>query len=179
MVSQKNFKSQLNEVSDKILVHELEEKTSIKEQKTFSKKNVTLIDKKQYQAIKLGTEIHEYLEYLDFKNPNLEIIDNLFIREHLQQFLDHSIMKNVKDAVVYQEYEFIFDDVTEEYHGVIDLMLEYNDHIDIIDYKLKNIEDEAYIKQLKGYQKFVELKMNKKVSLYLYSILEKKISLID
>ena len=29
-------------------------------------------------------------------------------------------------------------------------MFEYNDHIDIIDYKLKHVEDDAYLKQLNG-----------------------------
>ena len=31
-------------------------------------------------------------------------------------------------------------------------MIEYNDHNDIIDYKLKNIYDTEYIKQLTGYK---------------------------
>ena len=51
-------------------------------------------------------------------------------------------------------------------------MLEYIDHIDIIDYKLKNIEDEAYIKQLEGYRTYIKRKTNKPVNLYLYSIID-------
>ena len=58
------------------------------------------------------------------------------------------------------------------YHGIIDLMLVYDDHIDIIDYKLKNITDENYIKQLNGYKSYIENKLNKKTSTYLYSIID-------
>ena len=63
-------------------------------------------------------------------------------------------------------------------HGVIDLMIEYEDHIDIIDYKLKNITDENYIKQLKGYKEYIENKTNKKCNLYLVSILDSKYDII-
>ena len=54
-------------------------------------------------------------------------------------------------------------------------MLEYKDHIDIIDYKLKNIEDKAYINQLNGYKNYIEKKLNKKTNIYLYSILENRV----
>ena len=49
-------------------------------------------------------------------------------------------------------------------------MLEYQDNIKIIDYKLKNINDEAYIKQLTGYKNYIEKLFNKKTGIYLYSI---------
>ena len=51
-------------------------------------------------------------------------------------------------------------------------MLEYDDYIDIIDYKLMNIDDSAYLKQLKGYEDYISKKTNKKIRLYLYSIIE-------
>ena len=62
----------------------------------------------------------------------------------------------------------------EEKHGIIDLLLEYDDRIDLIDYKLKNITDDKYIKQLKGYQNYIETKVSKPVSIYLYSIIDGK-----
>ena len=54
-------------------------------------------------------------------------------------------------------------------------MLEYEDYINIIDYKLKNIDDENYIKQLNGYKKYIESISNKKVYTYLYSIMDNMI----
>ena len=54
-------------------------------------------------------------------------------------------------------------------------MLEYNDRIDIIDYKLKQIDDSNYDKQLKGYRDFVKTKTDKEINLYLYSIMDNTI----
>ena len=51
-------------------------------------------------------------------------------------------------------------------------MLEYDDHIDIIDYKLKNINDEAYFKQLNGYRNYIKKISNKNIFVYLYSIID-------
>ena len=64
------------------------------------------------------------------------------------------------------------------YNGVIDLMFEYTDHFDIIDYKLSNISDEAYLNQLEGYKKYIESITNKKVNIYLYSIMNKELKKI-
>ena len=50
-------------------------------------------------------------------------------------------------------------------------MLEYEDYINIIDYKLMYTESEEYIKQLTGYKNYIENTFNKKVNLYLYSII--------
>ena len=58
-----------------------------------------------------------------------------------------------------------------KYHGIIDLMIEYDDHIDIIDYKLSNIEDNNYILQLEGYRNYINSISDKDVNIYLYSIL--------
>jgi hypothetical protein len=58
-------------------------------------------------------------------------------------------------------------------------MLEYNDHIDIIDYKLKNIDDEAYKNQWLGYKKYIEMISSKKVNTYLYSIIDETLNKIE
>ena len=68
---------------------------------------------------------------------------------------------------------------TIEKTGVIDLMLEYNDHIDIIDYKLKNVADNAYKKQLNGYKEYIKNKTHKQVDTYLYSLLDRTLTKID
>ena len=59
----------------------------------------------------------------------------------------HFLEIDFKSANIYKEYEFINNDS----HGVIDLLLEYKDKVIIVDYKLKNIEDDAYLEQLNGY----------------------------
>ena len=82
------------------------------------------------------------------------------------------LLKNISNANIYKEYEFIYNKDNNEYHGIIDLMLEYDNNIKIIDYKLKNINDNAYLKQLNGYKNYIENTFNKDTSIYLYSILD-------
>ena len=49
----------------------------------------------------------------------------------------------------------------------------------IIDYKLKNIDDLNYDKQLNGYRKYIEDKTNKKTECYLYSILNEDYRIVE
>ena len=144
--------------------------------KSYKKKRKLnkLITKEEYKNMEFGTLIHYLLEIIDFKNPNLNNINN-FYKEKINNFLNQDILKNINDANIYKEYEFIDEINNESYHGIIDLMLEYKDHIDIIDYKLKSIEDKAYINQLNGYKNYIEKRLNKKTNIYLYSILENKV----
>ena len=90
--------------------------------------------------------------------------------------LKQDIFKNINDANIYKEYEFMFEENNSIYHGIIDLMLVYDDHVDIIDYKLKYIDDDAYLKQLNGYKKYIENRLNKKTNIYLYYIMDNIIS---
>ena len=80
-------------------------------------------------------------------------------------------MKNLDGAIFYKEYEFVYEKEGDIFHGIIDLMIENDTSILIVDYKLKDIEDENYIKQLYGYREYIKSITNKKVELYLYSIL--------
>lgn len=54
-------------------------------------------------------------------------------------------------------------------------MLEYSDEIKIIDYKLKNIYDDLYVKQLSIYYDYIRSISDKKIKLYLYSLLDNKV----
>ena len=58
-------------------------------------------------------------------------------------------------------------------------MIEDQDRILIVDYKLKNIDDESYEKQLLGYKNYVEKISDKKVEIYLYSILNEELKEIS
>jgi ATP-dependent exoDNAse (exonuclease V) beta subunit len=81
-------------------------------------------------------------------------------------------LKDVADAVIRKEFEFIYQQDNQQKHGFIDLLLEYDDRLVIIDYKLKNISDENYDQQLLGYKKYLESVSDKKVECYLYSLID-------
>ena len=140
-------------------------------QEHFSKNTHELITKEISNNMKFGLKMHEVLEFLDFKNPDYSLIEDSFIENKIKNFLSHELLQNIKEANIYKEYEFIYTDDSKEYHGIIDLMLEYNDKIDIIDYKLNNIKDENYLKQLNGYKTYIETLTNKEINIYLYSII--------
>ena len=136
------------------------------ENKHFSKES-DILDIDSVKAMKYGTLIHEELEYADFDKKNNKYLEKLF-----------NVISS--DYInVYREYEFSYQENNIVYNGVIDLMLEYDDYINIIDYKLKNIMDEKYNLQLRGYKKYIESISNKVVNIYLYSLIEDKILKID
>ena len=141
------------------------------EDKHFSKENIKLNTKEEKDNMKLGLEFHSILEYIDFVNPNYDLIDNSFLKNKIKNFLDSELLKDIKNSKIYKEYEFVYKDNNIKYHGIIDLMIEYDDHIDIIDYKLSNIEDNNYILQLEGYKNYIKSISDKDVNIYLYSIL--------
>ena len=80
------------------------------------------------------------------------------------------MIKNLENARYYKEYEFI--DKINNTRGIIDLLVVHEKGVLIIDYKLKNIDDEAYKKQLRAYYYFIASHFNKVPECYLYSILD-------
>ena len=169
----------LNNIKDNINVEEINIENEVVEEKHFSKETNKIIAKEENDLMKFGTKVHEMFELLDFRNIDLSLVDNKFIRNKVEKFLSNDLLKNISNANIYKEYEFIYNKDNNEYHGIIDLMLEYDNHIDIIDYKLKGITDENYIKQLNGYKEYIEKISNKEVSTYLYSILDEKVLQIN
>ena len=172
-----NIKDNTN-IKDDIKIEENNIKNDITEEKHFSKEKNMLSTKEEIKMMKYGTRIHEYLELIDYKNPNLSLIKDTFIKDKIEKFLNNDLLKNIKDSNIYHEYEFYYEKDNINYHGIIDLMLEYDEHIDIIDFKLKSITDDNYKSQLYGYKNYIENITNKKVNTYLYSILNEKIESI-
>lgn len=180
-----NKEKELPRIEEMVKDYQLKEiEVESKEQTTshFSKNLTNLISKDESKNLELGLLIHKYLEEIDFKQPEyyLEHMD-FFIRQKIENFLNQPLIKNVKinNVNIVKEYEFIYHNEDTEYHGIIDLLLEYDDHIDIIDYKLKDIDDEHYTEQLHGYLEYIKTRKNKPIFLYLYSILQNKMKKID
>lgn len=157
------------------------EKTNIQttiEEEHYSKTSSKLYTKDEIKNMEKGTHMHYLLEITDFKNPEY---NNLTKEETtiIKNLLNQDIMKNIQNTNIFKEYEFIYENNNTIKKGIIDLMIEHNDHIDIIDYKLKNTIDNAYKSQLKGYKEYIEKLTNKPVFTYLYSLLDTKITIIN
>ena len=175
LVQLENFQTRTSPSSTKLEVRELDLISRELEEKSFSKKTHDLIDKDTKKNMELGLKIHEILELIDFRKPNYDLIDNKFYLSKVKKFLDQDLIKNSLDCPIYKEYEFIYDKGDDTYHGIIDLMIEHESYIDIIDYKLKYVDDPSYVSQLNGYRDYIEDKVGKPVNLFLYSIIEDKI----
>ena len=160
---------------DNLKVNILNISSEIVKEERYSKSSLHLITKEEQNIMNFGTKVHKILEELDFKNGNLDNfnIDNV-IKEKITKFLSSDIISKNINNKFYKEYEFTYTENNAYSHGIIDLMIECQDKIIIIDYKLKNIDDIAYDNQLNGYRKVIEEKTKKEVDCYLYSIMNEE-----
>ena len=165
--------SKLKSNKNKIDVDEKIYNCTFTDKKSFSKTIKEVISKEMKENLEFGTEIHHAFEIIDFKTKDFKIlnIDKKYY-DYIYSFLNCDLLSDVENGKIYKEYQFY--DEESKISGSIDLMIEYQDHIDIIDYKLKNIDEEEYIKQLNGYKNYIVNKTNKNTNIYLYSILGKK-----
>lgn len=162
-----NYKDKIKKINTKIekITNNIEYQKI--DQSRFSKVIKKLITIDDYNNMKEGTKLHYIFEIEDFKTSN-----NPFILK----FIKHIDLNYLN---CFKEYEFIYEEDNEIKHGFIDLILEYNDHINIIDYKMKNITDENYLKQLNGYKNYIESISKKSVDIYLYSILDNNLEKLN
>lgn len=129
-------------------------------------------------ALEFGSKLHLLLEIVDFKTKDTSFITDKRLSNYINDFLNSQLMSKVNEAKkIYKEYQF--NDQENHTTGIIDLMIDYGDHIEIIDYKLKNIEDSKYHQQLKVYKNYIEQMLKKNVELYLYSIIDRSYVKID
>ena len=174
LIKEYNYKDAIEKTTDKIYVESLNFKGKEKTSKQISKETKTLLSKEDKEKMEFGTKMHEVFEYLDFKNPNIQSLPiSDYFKAKIEKFLLLIDTKNIIN--VYKEYEFSYEKDDNSFHGIIDLILEYEDKIKIIDYKLKNIDDENYDKQIKTYKEYLSTKTNKKIETYLFSILKEKL----
>lgn len=166
-------KHTLKEVSGKQITYTFKEivKEKITKQR-ISKELGTVTNYSMRKAIELGEKFHECLEVLDFNQLQIDALPvDSFMKEALKNLLKAPVFMHIDSAKTYHEHEFYF----EEYHGIIDLLCIYEDHIDIIDYKLSQTQSPEYIHQLEIYKAYIESKSNLPVSCYLLSILKQEV----
>lgn len=151
----------INNLNKKIKIKEINIENNDTVSSQVSKHINKLITEEESDTLKYGTKMHRLFEVSDFNKT-----DNETIVKFKKHFPD------MNNCNIYKEYEFITTIDEKEYHGIIDLILEYSDHIDIVDYKLKNIKDDNYKKQLEIYKEYISTKANKNINIYLYSIMD-------
>ena len=157
---------------DNLVVKEINIKTNKVEEDHYSKESLHLISKEEKNLLEYGTKMHELLEIIDFNDYDETIIEDNFIKDKISKFINSNLIQDNLNNKMYKEYEFVFKEDNTISHGIIDLLIECPDKMIIIDYKLKNIDDLNYVKQLNGYREYIEEKTNKETYCYLYSIID-------
>ncbi len=163
----------LKKEESELEIEEINIENEIVENSKYSKEEIKLITKEEKNAKDFGTKMHEILEYIDFKEPDLSNSNiNKYLEGKIMDFINSELIQKNINNKMYKEYEFIYkkDNITS--HGIIDLLIESSDKMIIIDYKLKDISDDNYLKQLNGYKEFIHEKTKKDVECYLYSIMD-------
>lgn len=173
-----SFQKFTNDFEDGNIIQTLDFKMPLEilDQTKFSKsmnKLKTLEDRKKLQQ---GLDFHSIMENMDLLNPNYDIVPSYYL-DYVKAFLESPVLKGVINY--YQEYEFIYEADNNIYHGIIDLLLEYENHFLIVDYKLKNTMDDAYKAQLNGYKNYLKTITTKDIDVVLYSLLDKKFTEVD
>ena len=172
-IKKSNYKESIKKVKTIINYEDLNIDEEIVENESFSKKQNTLVDSDTLRNIELGKRFHYVFETIDFIKPDYSGLTDLEKRK-VKAFLEQDIFKD-NNYKIYKEYEFIYEEDKVKKHGIIDLILENDEEVLIIDYKLKHVVDSNYVKQLNGYKEYLSLKIDKPISIYLYSILDEKL----
>ncbi len=148
--------------------------TNITKKEIVNKTYSHFVNKLQSNVVmNYGTIIHQYFEYLDFKDIDNSIINYHIsndLKDKIDNFMAMPFMKDIMSAQIYKEYSFITNFNNEIKRGVIDLLIEHDDTIIIVDYKLSNIDNDSYKEQVKGYMDYLKTISNKKIEGYIYSI---------
>ena len=172
LISKKDYDKYLIDNRKSLVFKEINIENKEIEKSHFSKSLTRVMNKHDKEKLAFGEYLHYLLEIIDFKNPKLDKITPIY-RDKIEAFFHSGL--DFKNARIYKEYEFINNNS----HGIIDLVLEYDSKVIIVDYKTKNIIDDAYSKQLKGYGEYLYNKLHKNVELYLYSIMDSELRRID
>ncbi len=157
---------------DKIIKKSFDFKTEEIKTKRYSKTASRFQTDEELAAMEYGNQIHGYLENLDFHalEGSLESLPSKVV-ESVRHLVTLPFFRLDESPNICQEMEFHDQDFG---FGVIDLFLEYEKEIIIIDYKLKNLSDDAYESQLQGYRNHIQKRTDKQVFTYLYSVLDKE-----
>lgn len=127
------------------------------------------IDSRVATNIELGNEIHEKLEF-----ANLFEIENEIDKSEGTYKLALENIKKTKllEGMVnyYPEFQFKFIDEFET-NGIIDLLVETEDSLIVIDYKLNVIEKDEYVTQVMTYVNYLKTISEKNIEGYLLSLL--------
>ena len=127
-----------------------------------------------------GVYLHRLMELVDFVSKDTSFITNEKDRKFIDNVLSNQVFNDLSDAKIFKEYGYY--DESLQTTGFIDLLYFKDDECYIVDYKSRSIDDEAYERQLKIYQRNVQYLFNinkEHMHLYLLSLSENRIKEVE
>ena len=160
--------------SEKLSYHQFDFKEEDVTEERFSKSENAFYDDDIKAALAYGDEVHHMLEYVDY-NKNNQNLSHLpqSIQEAVSYLKQSDLFQSFKHPQFYQEYAFVDTSNGYDRHGIIDLLIIDDEKVVILDYKLKQIDEPAYEKQLLGYQSYLKKRVNKPIVGYLYALIDR------
>lgn len=149
-----------------VKIKQLSLPSKLVEKKAASKKEVQGAEQ---SALEFGNQLHHLLEVVDYEKKDLSFISDKRLGKCVSNVLKSSLFANVKNKDLRHEYEF-YDDVN-QVHGIIDCLILKPNEIIIVDFKLKNLDDEHYIVQLHTYRDYIKSISDKPIRMYLVAAL--------
>lgn len=159
------------EIKNPISYIERNYKPSLVEKVRISKDMNELLTGDVANLLETGNRLHEILQTINLRDKDYSKL-NLNSNEEkiLQRVLALDCFSNLDAAKLYKEMEFEYSLGGKTYHGIIDLLVEYDSHFEIIDYKLSDIDKPEYVRQLNEYYKYLRQISDKPIKMYLLSI---------
>jgi ATP-dependent exoDNAse (exonuclease V) beta subunit len=169
------------EISDELIVFEKLAFTKLQTKEiSYSKKIQDIIDDDLINLLEKGDNYHQaisQIDWLDFENSIKHLPETL--RDTMKLFFASEVFEELSNPMFFPEYEFYEKKGDYLKRGIIDLLIISDNSVSVIDFKLRNIDDYAYVEQLLGYYEYLESKVNKKIDLFLYSLFEMRLKRIN
>ena len=164
-------KTEIESSSESIQRLSFDFETEVLDKVTYSKQISDLLDDETIEFLEKGSEYHRYLEMIDFNNLEDSITDfPEMIKSAIYELVNTEVFRKLSKPKYFKEYEFYEEKEKGELRGIIDLLIIDETDLIVIDYKLRNIDDSHYEKQLRGYYNYLKDKTNKNIKVFLYSL---------
>ncbi len=116
-------------------------------------------------TLDFGSELHAYLERMDLETKSTDYVSNRQMKKYVYNVINSKLFDGITNEQV--RHEFRFYDEESNIQGYIDALIIKDDEIDIVDFKLKNIMDEEYDRQLRIYKSYLVKHTDLPVKMYL------------
>ena len=116
-------------------------------------------------VLDFGSELHAYLENIDIESKDTNYVKNRQMRRYVYNVLNSPLFNGVTNEMIRHEYHFYDSDSGVD--GYIDCLVIKENEIDIIDFKLKNIDEVEYDRQLRIYKEYIKKITDKPIKMYL------------